>query len=767
MGGSPLIPDDVNTPVPSPPTDNIAQDVTDDDLEAALTTICDKFTEEDRPTWDNLTKENRRLILMWHGFQRLAWSEVSKDWKTPQQVAESENVDIDPDDYSRNINIYKAYGESIVAAASGSIPKVRFFPKDANNPNDIIASKEFTKASELIQQNNSVKLILLKANYIRFNSFYVAFYNYHHESEEYGTNKVPNYGLVPQESTHGTCPTCQTPVDTAAPTNTDGSVSCDYCGQSGIPEPQTTQDIGIGIIDFDEEPIGREVIEVYSPLHVKIAPYVRKLRDSPYLRLETEQHYTKLRDLYPEIEKDISESPDTGNSYRYSRESVYESGLRTGLNTVYRWWLRPFTYNILLEDDPVRIYLENNYPDGIHVVFIEDKLAEVKAEGIEEHWTIQESVTAETIIADPLGAPLAPIQDMKNDLMDLSIQTVDHGIGETFADPNVLDFDQYRKTEAQPGLIFPAVAPIGKTLDAGFYQIRAATLSKEVPDLDDRLTEYGQLAVGAFPSIYGGFAEGGSKTLGEYQASKNQALQRLTIPWEETNAAWAKVIKKCVLSMKKYMKDDTHMVQPAGNSFQNITVKKDDLMNGDIGHVDTENSDQFPISWPERRDLLMQLIGSKDERILSAIFDPNNAGEVARTIGFQNFHIPGEKDRNKQLWEISELVKAGPQQPQIQPNGAMGMPTPTIATEEFIDDHIVHIQVIKDWAISPEGLEQREKNTQGYLNVMAHLMQHIQYATPPPQASPGGDPNNPNGPPSPPQGNQGPPQNPAQPPQGQ
>lgn len=769
LGGPPLNNEAQTPPVtpPSPEPESPMEDqgengeemltVTDEELEKALSTICDSFDEEDRPTWMNLTQVCRRLILMWHGFQRLAWSEISKDWKTPQQVAEAANIDIDPDDYSKNVNIYKAYGESIVAAASASIPKVRFFPKDANNANDILAAKEYTKAAELIQQGNAVKLLLLKANYIRFNSFYIAFYNYHHESSEYGTTKTPTYGPVVTESTQGICPSCGYPVDTTHP-NPDNSVTCPSCGQNVTPIPETQQDFGIDVISFDEEPLGKEIIEVYSPMHVKIAPYVRKLRDSPYLKLEVEQHYTKLRSLYPEIADDISAStPDTGETYRWSREGVYESGLRVGLNTVHRWWLRPFAYEVLDKEDDVKTYLLKNYPDGIHCVFIDDKLAEVRAESMDEHWTIKEAVTAETIIADPIGAPLAPIQDMKNDLVDLTLQTIDHGIGETFVDPNVLDFDAYRATEATPGLMFPAQPGIGKKLGDAFFQIRAATLSKEVPDFDDRLTEYGQLSVGAFPSIYGGFAEGGSKTLGEYQASKNQALQRLTIPWEEINAAWAEVIKKAVLSMKKYMKEDQHMVVPSGNSFQNINVKKDELMNGEIGHVDTENSDQFPISWPERRDLLIKLLEMKDPNISGAIFDANNAGEVAKTIGFQNFHIPGEADRHKQLWEITELLKAGPSQPQ-QGIGGSSIPAPTLSTEEFIDDHHVHMEVIKNWAVSPEGLEQRENNTQGYLNVMAHFMQHQQYVMPPPGVSPtappngGGNPAPPNMPPPPPQG---------------
>lgn len=748
-----------------------AVEPSDEEIESAISTICDTFEEEDRPTWDTLTRECRRLILMWHGFQKVAWNEVARDWRTPEQMA-AEGFSIDPDEYNENINIYKAYGESLIAAASASIPKVRFFPRDANNPEDIVTAKEHSKASDLIQQNNSVKLLLLKGNYIRFNSYYVAFYNYHHESEDYGMTRTPITGSVEKPVTEETCPTCGKPITEEDVKNDDGTVNCVYCGETVIPvSNETTQQVP-SIVGYDEEPKGREVIEVYSPLHVKIAPYVRKLRDSPYLRLETEQHYTKLRDLYPEIAKDISPSPDTGLSYRWSRENPYQSGPQIGINTVKRWWLRPFSYNVLSLEDPILEYLKNTYPNGIHAVFIEDKLAEIKHEDLDQHWTITEAPTAETIIADPLGSPLAPIQRMKNDIINLAIETIDHGIGETFADPNVLHFDNYRNTPASPGLIFPAVPPIGKGLADGFHQLKTATLSKEVMEVDNKLTEDGQLSVGAFPSIFGGFAQGGSKTFGEYNASKNQALQRLTIPWEEINAAWAKVMKKAVISMKESMKGDEVRVKPSGNSFENVNISKDSMQGGEIGEVDTENSDQFPTSWPEKRDLLMQLLGFKDPTVNAAIFDPTNTGEVAKTIGFTNFNIPGEQDRNKQLWEISELLKEQPGKPDpmLMPGmPGFGIPKPSIAAEEVVDEHIVHIQVIRNWAISEAGMEAKKSNTSGYQNVMAHLMQHISYATPPkgmnPDGSPSGSPDgNPSG--GNPNKKPGEPSSPPPPPQG-
>ena len=49
--------------------------------------------------------------------------------------------------------------------------------------------------------------------------------------------------------------------------------------------------------------------------------------------------------------------------------------------------------------------------------------------------------------SDPICQPLVSIQEMRNTLVNLTIETIEHGIPSTFADPRVVNFDKYGKFE--------------------------------------------------------------------------------------------------------------------------------------------------------------------------------------------------------------------------------------------------------------------------------------------------------------------------------
>jgi hypothetical protein len=71
----------------------------------------------------------------WDNIQYIWWSDFAFDWRTPEQVQEEDpQSDIDPALYAKIINIYRAYGEVIIAAMSAALPTVPFVPDDAENP---------------------------------------------------------------------------------------------------------------------------------------------------------------------------------------------------------------------------------------------------------------------------------------------------------------------------------------------------------------------------------------------------------------------------------------------------------------------------------------------------------------------------------------------------------------------------------------------------------------------------------------------------------
>ena len=298
-----------------------------------------------------------------------------------------------------------------------------------------------------------------------------------------------------------------------------------------------------------------------------------------------------------------------------------------------------------------------------------------------------------------------------------------------------------------PRLMYPVKASLGKAIAENFFQTHTATLSKEVDQFQNRLEQQAQFVLGSFPSIYGGTMEGTSGTLGEYAMSRNQALQRLQLIWKILVNFWPKVIEKAVRSYAKNLKEDESFAKKQGESFINVWIRQSEVT-GNVGLVEAEASESFPISWAQKRDILIQMIQYKDPNIAAALFHPENASMIARIIGFPELYIPGDEDRTKQLAEIAKLILAAPipammpmtPMEQMAPTPDMGqeqpfsqpaMDQPTVMPEPELDNHAIHIEVIRAWANGSVGQSVRENNPQGYANVIAHLKMHMTMLPPP------------------------------------
>jgi enhancing lycopene biosynthesis protein 2 len=62
---------------------------------------------------------------------------------------------------------------------------------------------------------------------------------------------------------------------------------------------------------------------------------------------------------------------------------------------------------------------------------------------------------------------------------------------------------------------------------------------------------------------------------------------------------------------------------------------------------------------------------------------------------------------------------------EMQPQAPPPMPQPSIPIEPEVDNSEIHIEVIRAWANSDEGMEAKKFNPNGYANVIAHLQQHL------------------------------------------
>jgi hypothetical protein len=716
----------------------MADNLPDKKIQDLLKQVVDHFDREDRPVRERQIRLWKRLKYYWGGFEKIYWSEIAHDWRVFDEQSAGNN---DAAYYDKPINVFRAYLESIIAALSVTVPGVTCFPDDADNPLDLSTAKAGDKICELIYRHNDVALLWLHALYIYCTEGLIAAYSYSKEDESYGTYDVPEYKESEEE--RNICPNCGNEINDSdefmpevPAMEFEGELVnqklCPTCLEQVVPEQKRL--VVSRLVGTTKKPKSRQCIEVYGGLFVKIPNYAMKQADIPYLIFAYETHYSNVIDRYPHLRDKFGGSSISritssymGDAYeRWGRLSTQYAG-EYPLNTptVRNAWLRPSAFCILPDENDTEL-LQKHYPNGAKVVLVNDQFAEAENECLDDCWTLSHNPLADYLHHDPLGLLLTSIQEITTDLTSLVLQTIEHGIPQTFADPAIVNFDQYRQTEATPGMIYPTKPTGGRNIGEGFYEVKTATLSAEVQPFASRVQEMGQLVSGALPSLFGGAAPNSSKTAAQYAMSRAQALQRLQTPWKMLTFWWKNIFGKVIPAYIKDVEEDERIVQKneTGN-FVNTFVRKAELQ-GKIGSVELEASDQLPITWSQQKDVIMQLLQAGNPEVLAAMASPENLPLLARAIGLTDFILPGEDDRQKQYEEIQILVNSEP-----FPNPKFGTEgekeeKPSVEVEPYVDNHAVEADICRQWLISDAGRLAKIENEPGYKNVLLHMQQHIE-----------------------------------------
>jgi hypothetical protein len=470
-------------------------------------------------------------------------------------------------------------------------------------------------------------------------------------------------------------------------------------------------------------------IEIFGPLHAKVSYYARNQAACGYLILKTDQSASLVKSIYQDIEDKIEgarlESTDrfVRSSYSYPHDVVDE---KMDLVTVEKTWLRPWTL-WKLKDKDIRKALIEKFPNGCQVTFIgkERIFAEAFDEALDDRWEIGQSGLSTFIHSDPLGKTLVSLQDMRNELVTLTMDTIDHGIPAVYAETDVLDFDAYGRFESRPGCVYQARAREGKSLSDSFAEEPKSMMSKEHMLFFRQIDQDAQFASGDFPSIHGGPSEGKSRTLGEYAMSKEMALQRLSIVWEFALDWWIRSIDGCVRLFTETVVADQSYAQKKDNDYVNVWIRRSE-MEGKVGGVEPEGGGSFPISIVQKRETVFELMKLNNPYINEALYSPSNAKVLKDIFALDELVLPGEGQRIKQAREINRLIRPGAE-PEQGPDVAPGVPgqlIPTVAVNMDVDDHAIHIVVLKDFLVGTVGLDLLDTNPAAYMNCIAHLKQH-------------------------------------------
>lgn len=715
-----------------------------ENLVLCLQEIIDKKKREDDYIRKQQIKNWKKLERFWHGIQFIFWSETQQDWIAPINTRYSGDIYTENREgaegpfYDYVINIFRAHGESIIAALSNQVPAVRFPPDDADSEDDLATSKTYSKIADLITRHNKGKMLLLQALLFLWNQGIVCAYHAPKADKAFGNIDIPNHDFQQR------CPSCgyiaddaessgdaenvdqantiknspdtgeevqsqEAQPDTENPQEDQSQENQQTCPQCGQPMQLTPV-----ITGFTSAPKSRVLVDIYGPLFVKIPYYSRTQNECGYLGLMIDQPISKLKTLFPHIADEIDSGGNSGDIYekigRSPSQYLYTVNDNQYLRTLERWWLRTSEFECLSSDkDEEKKQLLKLFPDGAYVCQVGTVYAESRNEDLDKYWTIGKAGLSTYIHSDPLGEPLVPVQEMRNVLTNLTLETVEQGIATVFADPDVLDFDDFSQHELRPGTYVPAKAPKDKSMNQAFYEGPKATLSKDVPVFGKQLDQDGQFVVGSFPSIFGGPSEGNSRTASEYEQSRQMAMQRLSITWTMLNYWWASLMEKCVkLYVETLVTDERYVIKEKEN-YVNVWIRQEELT-GKVGEVEAEGAETFPVTTAQKQGLLFKLIGLNNEMLNAALFDVENRKVVADSLSFPELSIPDENQRIKQAREIQWMVDKHQETP-IEPN---------------VDDDNIHILVLRDFMCSAKGLDLKVNDPQSYSLLDMHLNMHLQ-----------------------------------------
>ena len=443
----------------------------------------------------------------------------------------------------------------------------------------------------------------------------------------------------------------------------------------------------------------KQIIEIYGTLNVKIPSFVTRQADLPYVILETDHYWSQIAAQYPNAK--IRPTADIAKYDRWARNFDRDSETTPTKVTLRRIWLRPYMF-YEIQDEDLRSQLETLFPKGAMLTFVDEQFVEAFAENIDDSWTFAIDAFSDTIKTDPVGNDLVPLQEMTNDVFNLMVQVFEHSIPERFADPEYFNFEAYGQHPSAPGLTFPMRKPPGGYQDA-IFESKPASLPDEVQILLDKLDSFSQFVTGIVPSIFG---KQQGQTFGEGEANKQNALQRLLCLYHTIRSWWRATITKATKSYLENLLEDESYSKKFGFGYINVWIKGE-ASKGKIGEVDPEDSEDYPVSWNSQRAAIMELLANNNPIINEFMTDPSNIDNIAKSIGLSSIKIPKSDQRDKQLFEIAQIV-----------NGQ------AVDIEPGLDDDDIHAQICKVILNSYEGRMAKLDHPEIYQAIVAHMTAH-------------------------------------------
>lgn len=538
-----------------------------------------------------------------------------------------------------------------------------------------------------------------------------------------------------------------------------------------------------GYEDDGTTPKSMETATVHGTLENRVSILSRSQEDTGYCILFDDPDVKQAKAEYPAFKDKLK--PGAAGIGENAYERLARLGALQGtpgqaqigdayshLCTRQHCWLRPSCFegeyyeeDFTGEDISVREKLLELFPLGVHVVFVGEEYVGSWAESMDDAIVIGFPYEGDGMFRLAIMDPMVVVQDRFNDCMNAAAEVFDMGWPSTWVDAEDTEFDAITSQKADPYAIRQIKGKSGMKAGDRFYR----EPNPELPGtfltfMENLQAQLPQFILATPPAVFGA-AMADQKTASGYAQARAQAMGQLGLIWGNIQDMMARMYYQAALCAARNPQHSEEIVIP-GDGGQNAVIRLDRLTKGKFGAYPDEDS-SFPESTSQKRATLgsvltlAQASPAIGQQLLSS---PDNWKTFNTINGFPELVIPEAESRDKQQFEIEELLKGAPiPNPQalmvaqqqhaaaaMQARATGGVPPPFDAQQveedtsdpsvpvEELDYHQWEFEKCKEWLSSGARRRQdAEGNQTGVSNVKLHAMQHqkfMQLMAPPPQA---------------------------------
>jgi hypothetical protein len=682
-----------------------------EDLQKCLYDLYVACCEEDRYPRLVEVMDAQQAHMYWRGLQYIWWSQRDECWNLPNQNQGLQIIPGDVDDMPRFefvTNIYQAFGLSLIAAIGQAPPRTRWFPEDAEKPEDVETAEGYSKLSKIIERWNPIQPQMQDEIFHLWTSGTVAAWTRYIADKKYGTETIEDVDA--EEQPEG----------------------------GAVPVSKGTEDL----------PKGREIVTTIGALNLKRPIYTKSQSEFHYLAYEEELHYCKLRMAYPDIADKIKPGQGIGEDNGFERNArmtvmqgtdlTQQTGeAQAVLTTFARVWFRPeaFYHDKVKKD--FRTQLLELFPDGCKVFFAGPTYCESESECMDDCWTVTHAMPGDGQHRNGLGTSMISVQDRFNTWSNIQAETYEYGLPITYRAGNTYDNSAESEQRSEPGSEVEIILDKGEDIRSRIMQVRNDSVSPDMlKGMSDLMGPVAQFLTGAFPALLGaGAAQGAAgDTASGYKMQMDQALGRCGVSYVRLKQFHADIQ---TLACKDYCKHATGRVTMPilgkGGDFENEAIDIDAL-EGDA-RAYPEGDENFPELWNVQRATFMQIMDTPQGQQL--LTEPDNAELAVKLIGIPNLVLPGADSRRQAMRIIGMLTEP---QETVQPDGsttnmaAVANPEQLAGLIDPDDDPAAMYATMNHWRLSDAGMKCQKENPTGYANVRALMALEKAKIPPPPPA---------------------------------